>query len=101
MQIDAASNDMPSPASETIALPGRGDGGGRQFRASVRLLLRRVFSYPVALAAGIVMITVLSLTVRFDNPDLWLHLRIGKEIWTTRSIPSTAIFSFRDRKSTR
>src|ERR1051326_3048110 len=40
------------------------------------------------------MITVLSLTVRFDNPDLWLHLRIGKEIWTTRSIPSTDIFSF-------
>lgn len=57
-------------------------------------LARRVFSYPAALAAGLVAVTVLSLATRFENPDLWWHLKVGQIIWNTHTIPSSDLFSF-------
>ncbi len=65
---------------------------GERSRAS--RLLRSIFSYPAALAAGLVLITVLSLSNRFDNPDLWWQLKIGEDIWNTHAIPSSDSFSF-------
>jgi hypothetical protein len=46
------------------------------------------------LAFGLAVITTLTVSNRFNNPDLWFHLRLGQIIWTTHSIPSTDIFSF-------
>lgn len=37
------------------------------------------------------MVTVRS---RFDDPDMWWHLKTGQIIWTTRAIPTTDIFSY-------
>lgn len=57
-------------------------------------LLRSLFSFPVMLACGLAVITVLTISNRFNDPDLWFHLRLGQIIWNTHSIPSTDIFSF-------
>jgi hypothetical protein len=57
-------------------------------------LARTLLSFPVLLACGLAVITVLTVSKRFDDPDLWFHLRLGQVIWTTHSIPSTDIFSF-------
>ena len=37
-----------------------------------------------------------SLTVksRFNDPDLWWHIKVGQVIWKTHSIPVTDLFSF-------
>lgn len=53
-----------------------------------------VFSYPAALAAGVVAITTLSAFTRMEDPDLWWHLRNGETIWNTRQIPAFDLFSF-------
>ena len=31
---------------------------------------------------------------RFDDPDMWWHLKTGEIIWTTHHIPTTDIFSY-------
>ncbi|MGO8720245.1 MAG: hypothetical protein ACLQMO_13685 [Acidobacteriaceae bacterium] len=31
---------------------------------------------------------------RFDDPDMWWHLRTGQIVWTTHTIPTTDIFSY-------
>jgi hypothetical protein len=31
---------------------------------------------------------------RFDDPDMWWHLKMGQVIWTTHVIPTTDLFSF-------
>ena len=46
------------------------------------------------LAAGLAAVTVLTVSSKFNNPDLWFHLKLGQVVWTTHSIPSTDIFSF-------
>lgn len=43
------------------------------------------------------MLSVLGLMTvrgRFDDPDVWWHLRTGEWIWTTHVIPTTDIFSY-------
>jgi len=57
-------------------------------------LLRRIFSYPAALAAGLVTVTVLTAVGRLDDPDVWWHLRVGEIIWKTHVLPSSDLFSF-------
>jgi hypothetical protein len=57
-------------------------------------LLSKLFSYPAALAACLVAVTVLTLTNRFDNPDLWWHLKTGELIYNTHRIPTSEPFSF-------
>jgi hypothetical protein len=37
---------------------------------------------------------VLTVRVRFDDPDMWWHLKTGQIIWTTHTIPTTDIFSY-------
>jgi hypothetical protein len=56
--------------------------------------LRRIFSYPVALATGLITVTSLSAFTRLGDPDLWWHLKLGQTIWNTDAIPTTDQFSF-------
>jgi len=61
--------------------------------ASIRFL-QKVFSFPVMLAGLLVVLAVLTVRSRFDDPDMWWHLRTGQIIWTTHTIPATDLFSF-------
>jgi hypothetical protein len=56
--------------------------------------LGRVFSFPVAIAGLLVLLGELTVRGRFDDPDLWWHLKMGQVIWTTHRIPLTDIFSY-------
>jgi len=58
------------------------------------VLLRRVFSLPVACASSLVCLAVLTARSRFNDPDLWWHLRTGQLIWTSQAIPRTDLLSF-------
>jgi hypothetical protein len=62
-------------------------------KAHLRALCRRLFSFPALLAAGLVVVTLLTVSNRFDNPDLWWHLKLGKIIASTLSVPSIELFS--------
>jgi hypothetical protein len=45
--------------------------------------------------AGLLMVlAVLSVRSRFDDPDMWWHLKTGEIIWTTHTIPTTDLFSY-------
>jgi hypothetical protein len=55
---------------------------------------RVVFSFPVVLAMLLVVVTVLTVRSRFNDPDLWYHLKIGEIVWNTHSIPRVDLFSF-------
>ena len=45
--------------------------------------------------AGLLMaLAVLTVQSRFDDPDMWWHLKTGQIIWTTHSIPTTDLFSY-------
>lgn len=56
--------------------------------------IRRVFSFPVVLAALLVVLTVLTVRERFSDPDMWWHLKTGEIIWNTHSIPRVDVFSY-------
>jgi len=55
---------------------------------------QKLFSFPVMLASLLVVLAVLTVRSRFDDPDMWWHLKLGQVIWTTHSIPVTDIFSY-------
>ena len=46
------------------------------------------------LASTLVALAVLTVRSRFNDPDLWWHLRTGQIIWTNRAIPRTDLLSF-------
>jgi hypothetical protein len=46
------------------------------------------------LAGLLVMLSVLTVRSRFDDPDMWWHLKTGEVIWTTHTIPTTDLFSY-------
>src|ERR1039458_1987354 len=54
---------------------------------SVRVL-QRLLSFPTMLASLLVLLVVLTVRGRFDDSDLWWHLKMGQVIWTTHSIPA-------------
>lgn len=56
--------------------------------------MRRTFSFPVALAFLLIVLAVLTVRGRFDDPDMWWHLKMGQIIWTTHSIPLHDLFSY-------
>jgi hypothetical protein len=56
--------------------------------------IQRIFSFPAALAALLSVLAVLTVRARFDDPDMWWHLKMGQIIWTTHSIPTTDLFSY-------
>ncbi len=55
---------------------------------------RAVFSFPVVLAALLVILMMLTVRSRFSDPDLWWHLKTGEIIWNTHQIPRVDLFSF-------
>src|SRR5215212_3075164 len=57
-------------------------------------VLRRLFSFPVMIAGLLVVLTVLTVRGRFNDPDLWWHLKVGEIIWNTHAIPTADFFSF-------
>jgi len=57
-------------------------------------LVKRVFSFPAAIAGLLAVLACLTVRGRFDDPDMWWHLKTGEVIWTTHSIPSTDLFSY-------
>jgi hypothetical protein len=57
-------------------------------------VLRRIFSFPVMLASLLAMLAVLTVRARFNDPDMWWHLRTGEIISTTYTIPTTDLFSY-------
>jgi hypothetical protein len=61
--------------------------------ASVRIL-KRIFSFPVMLSSLLIVLAVLTVRARFDDPDMWWHLKMGQIIWTTHSIPTIDLFSY-------
>jgi hypothetical protein len=46
------------------------------------------------LASTLVALAVLTVRSRFNDPDLWWHLRTGQIIWTNRAVPRTDLLSF-------
>ena len=56
--------------------------------------LQRVFSFPVMLVGLLADLALLTVRSRFDDPDMWWHLKTGEIIWTTHTIPTTDLFSY-------
>lgn len=46
------------------------------------------------LAGLLVLLAVASVRDRFNDPDLWWHLKTGDVIWTTHTVPTTDLFSW-------
>lgn len=57
-------------------------------------MVRRVFSFPTLLAFLLVVLAVLTVRPRFDDPDMWWHMKMGQIICTTHTIPTHDIFSY-------
>ena len=71
-----------SPVSEHTASPAHSS------------MVRKVFSFPVMLASLLCVLAVLTVRDRFDDPDMWWHLKMGQIILTTHTIPTTDLFSY-------
>lgn len=56
--------------------------------------LKRLFSFPVTLASFLALLAVLTVRGRFNNSDLWWHLRMGQIMLATHSIPTHDLFSY-------
>jgi hypothetical protein len=59
-----------------------------------RALLRAAFSFPVFLSFALIALAGLTVRGRFNDPDLWWHLKMGQIVWATHSVPHTEIFSY-------
>src|SRR5438045_4023801 len=53
-----------------------------------------IFSFPVMLMGLLTVLAVFTARDRFDDPDMWWHLKMGEVMWTTHSIPTTDTFSY-------
>jgi hypothetical protein len=56
--------------------------------------LSAIFSFPVMLSGLLIVLAVLTVQGRFDDPDMWWHLKTGELIWTTHTVPATDLYSF-------
>jgi hypothetical protein len=57
-------------------------------------IISRVFSFPAFLAVALITLAVLTVRSRFNDPDLWWHLKNGQTIWTTGQIPRADLYSY-------
>jgi hypothetical protein len=55
--------------------------------------LGSAFSFPVAVGAALCALAVVTSRGRFNDPEMWRHLKIGEFIWTTHTIPAVHTFS--------
>jgi hypothetical protein len=46
------------------------------------------------IAGLLVVLAVLTVRARFDDPDMWWHLKTGEVVWTTHAVPTIDLFSF-------
>jgi hypothetical protein len=46
------------------------------------------------IASLIAMLAAVTVRSRFDDPDMWWHLKMGQVMWTTHAIPRTDLFSW-------
>jgi hypothetical protein len=46
------------------------------------------------LSSLLAVLAVLTVRSRFDDPDMWWHLKMGQAIWTTHAIPAADLFSY-------
>jgi hypothetical protein len=46
------------------------------------------------ISSALAVLAVLTVRDRFNDPDMWWHLKAGQVIWTTHSIPTTDLFSY-------
>ena len=46
------------------------------------------------LSSLLAMLAVVTVRSRFDDPDMWWHLKNGEVTWTTHIIPTTDLFSY-------
>ncbi len=56
--------------------------------------LRRIFSFPTMLGGLLIVLSVLTVRSRLDDPDMWWHLKTGEIIWNTHTIPLADTFSY-------
>ena len=56
--------------------------------------LQRIFSFPAAIDGLLAVLGVLTVRDRFDDPDLWWHLKLGEVTWTSHRIPTADLFSY-------
>jgi hypothetical protein len=57
-------------------------------------MMRRVLSFPAMLSSLLALLAVITVRSRFDDPDLWWHLKMGQIMWTTHVIPTVDLFSY-------
>src|SRR6185369_13585617 len=62
--------------------------------AAVQRLCRLLFSFHAVLIAGLVVVAVVTVSNRFNDPDLWWQLKVGQIIHSTHHIPTADSFSF-------
>jgi hypothetical protein len=84
------STTLPVPAAANVVKPEL----AKISRSVLSRLSRRVFCFPVALAGLLSALAVLTVRGRFDDPDMWWHLKMGQTIWTTHAIPKVDLFSY-------
>ena len=57
-------------------------------------ILRRAFSFPVAMCSLLAVLATLTVQSRFDDPDTWWHLKLGQFVWNTHTAPRVDLFSY-------
>ena len=56
--------------------------------------LQRFFSFPAAIAALLAVLGVFTARNRFDDLDMWWHLKLGQITWMSHRIPEADLFSY-------
>lgn len=46
------------------------------------------------MTSALTVLATLTVRGRFNDPDMWWHLKTGEVIWTTHKIPTTDLFSY-------
>ena len=54
----------------------------------------KALGFPVVMAGGLFTLVFCFCCLRFNDPDMWWHLRLGKEIWDSHTIPMADTWSF-------
>ena len=61
---------------------------------ALRLILQRVFSFPVFLGVALVAATFVGARFNLLDPDTWWHMKVGEQILRTGSWPTADSYSF-------
>jgi hypothetical protein len=57
-------------------------------------VLRRIFSFPAMLSSLLAMLAVVTVRSRFDDPDMWWHLKNGEVTWANHAVLTTDLFAY-------